>query len=372
MSPHTRTPLVLGFVALSAVTGSHALAVTALRITDLDLRDPHIYMEFLGCRDITDVAVGGSSVNGDLQTDIESDGDMNGFLDLSLLIVFNPFDSSGPGGTLVYLPGICTAPMAGTSCTPESTTPLYLSYQNSAAGACLEPILGTTWGPYTPEIVSPTAPCFVSEEFAGVLPLFGGTPVTLQHVQIAATYGGAEDLVAGLIRGFLTEADANATILSPNLPVVGGKALSVLLPGGNPPGPDLNCAGHSDKDFVDGVPGWWFYYNFTAEVVPYASATGVGAPRVRGVSIDGAVPNPFNPSTTLRYSIDEDADVRVSIFDANGRFVADLVHQHQPAGVHEAAWNGTTASGATASSGVYFARLQSAGKTDTRKVVLLK
>ena len=372
MSP-PRSLLAIGSLILSVLFASRAVALTAYRITDLDLRDPHVFVNILLCRDVTDVDFFGFSVNGDLQTRIQTDGDMDGLLDLSSLIVFDDYNPAAPGGTLTLVDAYCTAPVAGTSCTPSGILPFIVSYTNGAAGTCLGTIVGTLWDPYTPEVTLSTAPCFVSEEFSGTLPLFaGGTPVQMEHIQIAATYG-APNLVNGLIRGFLTEQVANTTILPASLPLIGGMPFSVLLPGGDPPGAgNTNCASHSDKDFVNGVPGWWFYYNFTAQPVPYQSATGIDTPAARGVAIHAAVPNPFNPSTTIRYTIDAAARVLVSVYDANGRFVAELVNEQQSAGDHEARWNGATSMGTTASSGVYFVRLESGGKTDARKIVLLK
>ena len=49
-----------------------------------------------------------------------------------------------------------------------------------------------------------------------------------------------------------------------DLPLVGGRPVSSLLAGGTG-----NCASSSDKDRLDGVPGWWFYLNFTAQQVPW-------------------------------------------------------------------------------------------------------
>ena len=76
-------------------------------------------------------------------------------------------------------------------------------------------------------------------------------------------------MVNGLLRGFITEADANATIIPATFPLVGGHPLSLLLPGGDPPGADRNCAGFDDRDTYQGVRGWWFYLNFPAVRVPW-------------------------------------------------------------------------------------------------------
>ncbi len=364
----------LALFSCAMIASSSAFAApTAFRILDLDLRDTHVYMDILGCRDITDVAFLGSSLNGDLQTRIQTDGDVppDGFLDLNLLIIFDPLDQTLHWGELTFGQAVCTAPAAGTTCTPWPSPPEQTCYENGFGITCLAPIPGTTYGPYTPEITSSAPDCFMTAEFNATLPFFGGVEIPFQHVRVAATYVGtpATTLTNGLIMAFLPEADADAIILPQSLPVVGGQPFSVLLPDG--PGGNC-CATHDDRDTVNNVVGWWFYYNFVAQAVPYSPPTSVDTPLARGVALHAAVPNPFNPSTTLRYAIEESAFVRLSIFDARGRFVRDLVREDRPAGEHAATWDGRDAAGGAASSGVYFVRLESAGETRTQKIVLLK
>src|SRR5688572_21494438 len=62
-------------VSGSTSTTSTTIPTIAFRLTDLDLRDPHLYVEFLGCRDVTDTQLVGFSVNNELQTAIQTDGD---------------------------------------------------------------------------------------------------------------------------------------------------------------------------------------------------------------------------------------------------------------------------------------------------------
>jgi hypothetical protein len=94
-----------------------------------------------------------------------------------------------------------------------------------------------------------------------------GVPITLHDARIGATYVGnpATSLANGLLIGFLTEADADATILPSTLPLVGGKPLSSILPGGK-----NNCASFSDKDTYNNAAGWWFYLNYPATRVPWS------------------------------------------------------------------------------------------------------
>jgi hypothetical protein len=245
-------------------TTSTTFAGVAFRMSDLDLRDPHVFVSFLGCRDVTDSPLVGFSVNGDLQTSIQTDGEMDGFLDLSFLPIFSPLDQSVPGsGTFTFGQAECTAPPAGTMCTDSGLPQATIGYTNMGA-QCLTFLPGTV-RPYTPAITSTGAPCFVSTPFTFTLDL-GGIPVTLKDAEVAATYVGdpAATLANGLVRGFISETDADNTIIPASFPLVGGQRLSALLPGGTD-----NCASHDDRDLHNAEFGWWFYLNFPAYAVTY-------------------------------------------------------------------------------------------------------
>ena len=83
-------------------------------------------------------------------------------------------------------------------------------------------------------------------------------------------------------------------------------------------------------------------------------------------------PNPFNPSTTISYSLAADGVARVEVFNLLGEKIAVLADGFKARGIHTVSWNGVTSWGAAAGSGVYLIRLQSAGLSQTRKIVLLR
>jgi hypothetical protein len=80
-------------------------------------------------------------------------------------------------------------------------------------------------------------------------------------------------------------------------------------------------------------------------------------------------PNPFNPTTTLTYQLPKASDVRLEVFDVVGRKVATLVSAKQGAGTHSVSFN---ASEFSLTSGVYFYRLSAGGRTETKRMTLLK
>lgn len=88
-------------------------------------------------------------------------------------------------------------------------------------------------------------------------------------------------------------------------------------------------------------------------------------------------PNPFNPSTSINYSLPEDAFVTVKVYDALGREVKTLISGHQTAESYRIVWNGTDASGRSVASGMYLYRIvatNASGKVfaDSKRMMLLK
>lgn len=78
-------------------------------------------------------------------------------------------------------------------------------------------------------------------------------------------------------------------------------------------------------------------------------------------------PNPFNPETTIRYSLPSSGHVRLKVFDVLGREVADLVNEEQAAGEHEVRFNATR----YASSVLYY-RLSVGGLSETKRMLLIR
>jgi hypothetical protein len=83
-------------------------------------------------------------------------------------------------------------------------------------------------------------------------------------------------------------------------------------------------------------------------------------------------PNPFNPNTTIAWSLAADGPVKLDIYNVKGRRVTTLVDEPMQAGTHRIQWNGTDAEGNPAASGIYFYRLQSKTYDATRKMILLQ
>ena len=111
-----------------------------------------------------------------------------------------------------------------------------------------------------------------------------------------------------------------------------------------------------------GTPG---AINDFSTPVPEFMATSLGANR----------PNPFNPSTEFRFTLDRDARVNLSVFDMRGRLVRVVADERLTAGDHSGAyrWDGRDGSGREVNSGTYFYRLTTdSGYSESRKMTLLK
>lgn len=224
------------------------------RMDQLALRDPHLYVFFITCADVT------ATLNTQLLSELNGDADSDGVLDYSPLLLFRPLDTNTTAGLAHAVNGECSAPAGTTSCS-AGTPPAPFQYLGQNLGTCLAPISGTTHPSYSPAIVTPAGPCFAAETAtAGAgLPL----PVPLADARIAASRrdNPTPGLRDGLLYGFLPESAADAIVI--DVPLVGQRPLSSLLPGGTGA-----CAAHDDRDIHNGENGWWMYFNFAASEVP--------------------------------------------------------------------------------------------------------
>jgi len=113
-------------------------------------------------------------------------------------------------------------------------------------------------------------------------------------------------------------------------------------------------------------------FHFTVFGQPGTAADGM-LPPVTVVRLHPATPNPFNPSTTIRYELASSTRVQLDVYDAAGRRVRELVGGWMgSAGAHTVAWDGRDDRGAVLPSGVYIVRLNAGTAIQTGRAVLLK
>ncbi|HEU4365894.1 MAG TPA: kelch repeat-containing protein [Candidatus Krumholzibacteria bacterium] len=102
------------------------------------------------------------------------------------------------------------------------------------------------------------------------------------------------------------------------------------------------------------------------------TSTGVRPSSANAATLHPNHPNPFNPSTTIRFDLAARGDATLRIYDVHGRAVRTLFAGVADAGVTTLPWNGRDDAGRAAGSGVYFYRLETSSGTLSRKMVLLK
>lgn len=105
---------------------------------------------------------------------------------------------------------------------------------------------------------------------------------------------------------------------------------------------------------------------------PPQTGLGVGDLPAPRLELLGGHPNPFNPRTTIAFSLRDAGDARVQLFDAAGRRVRDLAARHFAAGRHAIDWDGRDEQGRALAAGVYLCRVQAGGEAAWARLVLLK
>ncbi|RMG93331.1 MAG: hypothetical protein D6705_18960 [Deltaproteobacteria bacterium] len=250
--------------------------VEAFRVTELYVREPHFYGDvmLIGCSDVTDLEVFGlkgvnPSFNEAMSTDMDDamgSGTPDGVIDLSFVMLFDPLDQAG-GGSYDFQRADCVVPPSMTVCSPaDGATVSTFDYTSMADATCLEPDPAHLTNMYTPKPNTVSGACFASSSAALVLEL-GDIQLPLTDAEVAATYDAdpADNFAPGLIKGFVSETDAQNTMLPPDIQdATGATVLADLLPGS-----PSNCANHDDRDDNNGTSGWWFYVDFVAERVPW-------------------------------------------------------------------------------------------------------
>ena len=86
----------------------------------------------------------------------------------------------------------------------------------------------------------------------------------------------------------------------------------------------------------------------------------------------GNYPNPFNPSTTIQFSLSATGRAELDIYNMLGQKIRSLVSERLEAGTHSVVWNGRDQNNKPVSSGIYVARLKMEGKVETRRMTLVK
>jgi hypothetical protein len=120
------------------------------------------------------------------------------------------------------------------------------------------------------------------------------------------------------------------------------------------------------------LKGWFgaFYGPISIEYYPNGGNQNPNPPLA--TELIGAYPNPFNPSTTIRYAIDHASEVHLEIFNSRGQLVRRFTENHSQPGFYQKIWDGKNDQGVSVGSGIYLYRMQAGTYSSTRRVVMLK
>ncbi|MDY0337978.1 MAG: C25 family cysteine peptidase [Candidatus Cloacimonadaceae bacterium] len=117
---------------------------------------------------------------------------------------------------------------------------------------------------------------------------------------------------------------------------------------------------------VEGSPSQVVYAPF-----PYVSNEDPQIPALV-TALDKNFPNPFNPTTTIRFSLAEAGAVSLNVYNTKGQLVRQLARQDMLSGKHQIVWDGRDDRGNSVASGLYFYRMQSGKYVQSRKMILMK
>ena len=116
----------------------------------------------------------------------------------------------------------------------------------------------------------------------------------------------------------------------------------------------------------------------TVPVILNVTATGINGNLPTITELNDNYPNPFNPTTNIKFSLKADSKVSLTIYNIRGQRVKTLVKDNMQAGYHSIVWNGNDESGKSVSSGVYFSKFDTIERNDggrytnIKKMILLK
>ncbi len=89
-------------------------------------------------------------------------------------------------------------------------------------------------------------------------------------------------------------------------------------------------------------------------------------------TIKSVYPNPFNPTTTISFSLPYDSQVVLSIYNIKGQKIKTIMKNCLKSGQHNIVWDGQDESGKHISSGIYFGLLETPDFKTTKKMILIK
>jgi hypothetical protein len=177
--------------------------------------------------------------------------------------------------------------------------------------------------------------------------------------------------------GYIIEAriELDSLALNHNIVVVNGARLPMQIncndldPDDGDTGRTLqaNWGGQGGHEVWKRPSGWGFL-----EVIDGPDAIADETTTPLSFELFANYPNPFNPTTTVKYQVAEASDVTITVYDILGNKVCTLFNGKQQPGQHETVWNGTNEMGKPVTSGIYFCTYKAKNFSKTQKMMLIK
>ena len=204
-----------------------------------------------------------------------------------------------------------------------------------------------------------------SGNYYGIVLLGGEAPANLTVVNnpqyVYATSAVTDADKFGLISGALTHPDGH---VNDDWSGLASSVVSLEADGGQASVAFALVYGESYDDLLIHVDAALVAYDPVAPITDAAP--------VKIFRLGQNHPNPFNPVTTIRFTLDREGPVELAVFDVSGRKIRTLAGGIKTPGDHVATWNGTDDTGSPVPSGLYFYQLFSGGDIETRKMMLVK
>jgi hypothetical protein len=199
---------------------------------------------------------------------------------------------------------------------------------------------------------------------------FDTRPIPITPYTYDSTFnGGSHDIFLCKINSLGSNLLYSTYIGSSGYDIFGGLALDNS---GN-----VYLAGSTDfRDFPTTEGAWDRSFGGESDIFLCKFSFSPGPVKVeetpRAFSLAPAYPNPFNPSTTISFSLPAPGHASLAVHDITGRKVRTLASGSLDAGAHSITWDSRDDSGKPVASGVYLARLQSDGRVASAKMLLMK
>lgn len=216
---------------------------------------------------------------------------------------------------------------------------------------------------------------YVSPQIVAALPTGRtATPVFNAHAQAAVDAGGWGNTITNQAVTFTASPGVPLQVMQDYFNTAVTTKTDMDKGGGSPD------YGKTQMPFMFGYPTTSPLYTAGTANQPLGDLSYFGIPV--GVSNDQIIaneyqlyanyPNPFNPSTNIRYSLPQASNVKVEVFNMLGQLVNTIVNQYQQAGTYNVVWNGNDLSGNQVSTGVYVYKLSTDNFVSAKKMILVK